>query len=56
MLVLLMLQVFKTEKRGWGIRTLHDIPQVVVEVVAVVAVTLTPHPGELYLCLRGQFV
>ena len=21
------LQVFKTEKRGWGIRTLHDIPQ-----------------------------
>ena len=22
-----MLQVFKTEKRGWGIRTLHDIPQ-----------------------------
>ena len=22
------LQVFKTEKRGWGIRALHDIPQV----------------------------
>ena len=22
-----ILQVFKTEKRGWGIRTLHDIPQ-----------------------------
>ena len=22
----LNLQVFKTEKRGWGIRTLHDIP------------------------------
>merc|ERR1711936_254376 len=21
------LQAFKTEKRGWGIRTLHDIPQ-----------------------------
>ena len=20
-------KVFKTEKRGWGIRTLHDIPQ-----------------------------
>ena len=26
------LQVFKTEKRGWGIRTLADIPQVILNV------------------------
>ena len=27
MITNVILQVFKTEKRGWGIRTLHDIPQ-----------------------------